>query len=218
MYNPKIIIFSAIGGFFLSFIFGLLSQVIFSTLLLRAFISAFIFSLITFGISFLIDRFHLFAKVDLTNVFEASHLQSHSSKKGFQFIEESLPDTGSAPAFNLDQRKKTDTTVIYDESSFQAHKEPVSTKQSSEITNLENTFFNKTIHKETENTDTISQPVNLINKNTPKQPTADSNADFFPKGLVAEKITTSKKKTEFAYAHDTESISKAIQTKLAKDN
>ena len=57
MINPKNIAISACVGFFLSFFIGLVSDVRFSHVLLRAFFFALVFAALCVGISFIYQRF-----------------------------------------------------------------------------------------------------------------------------------------------------------------
>ncbi|MGL4986480.1 MAG: hypothetical protein ACRC5H_04990 [Treponemataceae bacterium] len=215
MHNPKTIIYSAIIGFVFSFVFGLFGSVTFVALIIRAIASSFIFSVVVTGSFFLLNKFQMFNAVEKT---DENHKPT-SSKLNFSFEEESLPDSTNAPDFNVDYITNSSPSANIDPvesaSSFVFNKD--SFEKTPLKKDVDNTIFTTPpAHKSNIPTEKHFPASATINQNIDKS--VPSNPSVYSKDIVAEKITTGKKKNDFAYANDTESITKAIQSKLAEGN
>lgn len=102
MINPKNICISASIGFFLSFIIGLFSDVHFSIVVLRAFIFALIYAVLTVGITFLYNRFLSSDSGGFSVDSDVSNQKVNAGNIVNIVVDDSnLPDENASPRFKV---------------------------------------------------------------------------------------------------------------------
>lgn len=226
--NPKGITIAALIGFVLSFFIGLISDVSFGIMLLRAVIFAAIFGGLAAGIFLLFDKY-LSGNNSTVDVPAESVSSNHTgSVVDITIDDEPLPDDGDGPDFNISNTSNTGNISPISDSSGSVEDVTASEESVKEDTQVassgEPAFtpvkLGQTAEKVQQDIPEESLDVLPDISDIPVNLSADQNSvledtDFALGGTGDDSVSSAK---STGNAMDAETIAKAIKTVLSKDS
>lgn len=223
--NPKGITIAALIGFVLSFFIGLISDVSFGIILLRAVIFAAVFGGLAAGIFLLFDKY-LSGNNNTVDVPAESVSSNHTgSVVDITIDDEPLPDDGDGPDFNISNTGNVSSTSDPSGSAEDITVSEESVKEDNQVASSGEPVFTpvnlgQTAEKVQQDIPEESLDVLPDISDIPVNLSADQNSvledtDFALGGTGDDSVSSAR---SAGNAMDAETIAKAIKTVLSKDS